>query len=151
MSDSNAGLRNGTRASSTLVIIVIWLTCLLMSMSDQRTETGATNPGWVMRRSSSSLRSASSPAGSTCCSSPASARHRANLARRDRQCGQIVLTAFVNFAQRSPRPFHPRRAGVLPLGDLLFTGFIGLTDGEHVETQRPQRRVDVVTNGQARQ
>src|SRR3984957_8049964 len=155
ISGANAGARNGTRASSMIVTMVAWLTCWYMSMSDQRTGTAATNPV-VTCAAPPGLFGSHCPVdrrrrGSTCCPSPAGARHRANLARRHRQCGQVLLTAFMNFAQRSPCPLHSRRAGVLPLGDLLFAGFIRLADREHIETQRAQRRVDVVTNCQARQ
>ena len=44
MSSANGSSRKGTRASSRIVTIVAWLTCWYMSMSDQRTCTGAVNP-----------------------------------------------------------------------------------------------------------
>ena len=45
MSAPNGSRRNGIRASSRIVTMVAWLTCWYMSMSDQRTGTGATKPG----------------------------------------------------------------------------------------------------------
>ena len=75
MSAPKAQRRNGIRASSRMVTMVAWLTCWYMSMSDQRTGTGATKsgPGCVTR---------SVPV-------PLVLRHAADLSRRHRQRRQV--------------------------------------------------------------
>src|SRR3954454_21392407 len=102
-----------------------------MSISDQRTRTGAVNP--VTQHSPFFARDAHrSP------SIPRSTRpcHAADLTRRHRQCRQVTLVGLIDLVQRAPCPLHPRAVGQLPLADLLLAALLGLADSEHIEAQR---------------
>src|SRR4051794_4264977 len=118
---ANGSVRNGTRASSRIVTMVPWLTCWYMSMSDQRTGTGVVNLSVMSAGGSRSTRP----------------RHAANLTGGHRQRREVHLPVLEDLVERATRPRHPGAVGQFPLLDLLFAGLVGLTDGQHVEAQRP--------------
>ena len=104
-------------------------------MSDQRTRTPVVKP--LLTRSAHRL---SDGAG-----------HAADLARRDRQGGEVPGIVGIDLRKCATRTRDTRAVALLPLGDLLLCGLLRLPDTEHVETQRAQRGVDVVADGESRQ